>query len=105
MLGRETIQPIQLLLGTVHQCLERKNPDSWVRSLAQYLEEVHKLARDNLRVSQYRQKRDYDMRLVEHQYFLFTKLTHLLKLVTASRRCNVSNIPDTKSEGRSSYSS
>lgn len=68
MLGRETVQPIQLLLGTIPQCLESFTEDDWVAHLTRSLHEVHKFARDNLRVAQARQKRDYDLRLVEHQY-------------------------------------
>ncbi|VDI23542.1 Hypothetical predicted protein [Mytilus galloprovincialis] len=68
MLGRETIQPIQLLLGTVPCAVGKFDPDSWVAHLATSLNEVHKLARENLRTSQHRQKRDYDLRLAQNQY-------------------------------------
>ena len=68
MLGRETIQPVQLLLGIPQQCQEQLDPDSWVVKLADSLREVHQFARDNLRTSQARQKRDYDLRVVQHAY-------------------------------------
>jgi len=32
--------------------------------------DVHQMARDNLRAAQHRQKRDYDLRLVEKQYVM-----------------------------------
>ncbi|CAC5366980.1 unnamed protein product [Mytilus coruscus] len=38
------------------------------RHLAKSLNEVHKLARENLRTTQHRQKRDYDLRLAQNQY-------------------------------------
>jgi transposase InsO family protein len=41
MLGRETIQPVQLLLGIPQQCQEQLDPDSWVVKLADSLREVH----------------------------------------------------------------
>ena len=44
MLGRETIQPRQLMLGTVPCALEQFDPDSWVVHLSKSLHEVHKLA-------------------------------------------------------------
>jgi hypothetical protein len=44
------------------------DPDSWVVKLADTLREVHQFARDNLRTSQARQKRDYDLRVVQHAY-------------------------------------
>jgi hypothetical protein len=68
MLGRDTVQPIHILLGTTQERMERFDPESWIARLTESLQEVHKQARDNLRVAQFRQKRDYDMRLVEHQY-------------------------------------
>ncbi|CAC5411291.1 unnamed protein product [Mytilus coruscus] len=65
---RETIQPIQLLFGTVHCSVGKFDPDSWVAQLAKLLNEVHKLARENLMTTQHRQKRDYDLRLAQNQY-------------------------------------
>ena len=35
MLGRETIQPVQLLLGIPQQCQEQLDPDRWVVKLAE----------------------------------------------------------------------
>jgi hypothetical protein len=68
MLGGETIQPIQLMLGTVPCALEQFDPDSWVAHLSKSLHEVHKLASEHLKTTQQRQKRDYDLRLVQHKY-------------------------------------
>lgn len=68
MFGRETVQPIQLVLGTAQDLFRKYDPDSWIGELAQSLQEIHQLARERLRVSQMRQRRDYDLRLVEKQY-------------------------------------
>ena len=68
MLGRETIQPIQLLLGTVPSVITKFDPDSWVANLSKSLNEVHTFARENLKASQHRQKRDYDLRLSQNKY-------------------------------------
>lgn len=68
MLGRETIQPIHLLLGTVPNAVKKFDPESWIAHLSRSLNEVHQLARENLRTTQHRQKRDYDLRLSQHKY-------------------------------------
>ena len=89
MLGRETIQPIQLLLGIIPQI--NTEPDPWVIKVAKSLKEVHQLAREKLQTSQYRQKRDYDLRTVKHAYNIgdlvykrdsSTKIGHSKKLMS-----------------------
>ena len=70
MLGRETVQPIHLPLGTTPHCFKKFDPDSWICPLAKSLCNVHQMARGNLRAAQHRQKRDYDLRLVEKQYVM-----------------------------------
>ena len=68
MLGRETIQPVELLLGVPQQCQEKYDHDSWARKLADSLQDAYQHARENLRSSQARQKRDYDLRAVQKAY-------------------------------------
>ena len=46
MLGRETVQPIQLVLGITPYSAENPELDPWVIKLAKNLKEVHQLARD-----------------------------------------------------------
>ena len=67
MLGREVNQPIDILLGTITEQGKREIPD-YVKSLAESLQEVHRIARDNLRMAQRRQKRDYDLRTFQRTY-------------------------------------
>ena len=66
MLGRETIQPIDLILGLpgpTHQ-----DPPTWVANLSNNLSQVHQLAREKTEQTQLRQKRDYDLRILEMTY-------------------------------------
>ena len=66
MLGREVIQPIDLILGLSEQ--SPQNPPNWVGTLAQNLSEIHNLARKKIGETQLRQKRDYDLRIFERSY-------------------------------------
>ena len=66
MLGREVIQPIDLILGLSEQ--SPQNPPNWVGTLAQNLSEIHHLARKKIGETQLRQKRDYDLRIFERSY-------------------------------------
>ena len=66
MLGREVIQPIDLILGLSEQ--SPKNPPNWVGTLAQNLSEIHNLARKKIEETQLRQKRYYDLRIFERSY-------------------------------------
>ena len=69
MLGRETIQPVQLLLGIPFKTVRNEGEtDPWVLELAENLRNVHTFARKKLKTTQLRQKRDYDLRVVQHQY-------------------------------------
>ena len=68
MLGRETIQPIHILLGIPQNGQSRMQPSSWVTRLVENMQKVHGFVRANLRTSQLRQKRDYDLRVVERKY-------------------------------------
>ena len=66
MLGRETIQPIDLIL-----CLPRQTPQdppNWVATLTSNLSDIHNLAREKISQTQLRQKRDYDLRVLQNAY-------------------------------------
>lgn len=68
MLGREVIQPAHLLMGHLPEDLHSQEPSDWCLDLANRLSKAHHHARQNLQEAQLRQKRDNDMRLVEHHY-------------------------------------
>ncbi|VDI19598.1 Hypothetical predicted protein [Mytilus galloprovincialis] len=68
MLGRETIQPVHLLLGMPQYGQNRMTPNVWVKHLVGRMQKIHEFARHSLHTSQLRQKRDYDLRVVEHKY-------------------------------------
>jgi hypothetical protein len=48
--------------------LVRREHDPWILELAENLKTVHRYARQSLKAAQKRQKRDYDMRVLEHSY-------------------------------------
>ncbi|XP_064647071.1 uncharacterized protein K02A2.6-like [Lineus longissimus] len=66
MLGREVHLPIDLILGTFKRGLV--TPPVWVKDLQRKLTEVHLLAREALKSSQKRQKRDYDVKLLKSTF-------------------------------------
>ena len=59
MLGREVIQPVDLMLGTSQMNMVPQEPNEYVQKLGKILEDVHHIARDNIHGAQMRQKRDY----------------------------------------------
>jgi len=65
MLGREVMQPVDLILGTATMNSEDKEPVGYVQELRETLQGVHQIARENLMAAQIRQKRDYDMTLFQ----------------------------------------
>ncbi len=68
MLGREVLQPVDLLLGTPEGQRPISTPAPYLQRLVDRLRHIHNMARSHLRTTQVRQKRDYDLRLVEHSY-------------------------------------
>ena len=66
MLGREVIQPIDLILGIPKPAPQ--DPSNWVENLANNLSDIHRLAREKIGESQLRQKRDYDLRVFDRSY-------------------------------------
>lgn len=66
MLGKEVIQPIDLILG-----LSKPTPldqPTWVADLTSNLSKIHILAREKIGETQLRQKRDYDLRVFERSF-------------------------------------
>ncbi|XP_060064941.1 uncharacterized protein LOC132545285 [Ylistrum balloti] len=61
MLGREVIMPVDILTGVVNANMSRFESSEWVQKLEH-------VARSNLACAQRRQKRLYDVKLVEQQY-------------------------------------
>jgi len=45
-----------------------KEPSDYVKSLKNTLEDVHQIVRENFQSAQFRQKRDYDVKLFRKQY-------------------------------------
>ena len=68
MLGRNVLQPVDFLLGTTNVKLHKKTPNAWLTGLAEHLERIQKFARENLKGARKRQKRDYDLHLLENQF-------------------------------------
>ena len=66
MLGRETTKPIDLILGLPRHTPQ--DPPNWVATLTRNLSRVHQLARETIGKTQMRQKRDYDLRVLQHPY-------------------------------------
>ncbi len=65
MLGRETLQPIDIVLGRAGS---PQLPSEWVADLVSNLSKVHEVAREKIGETQLRQKRDYDLRLLVNKY-------------------------------------
>ncbi len=68
MLGRNVLQPLDLLMGTLTVEHFRRKSGDWFSRLSENLDRVHRFARENLKTAQLRQKRDYDLRVVENAY-------------------------------------
>ena len=68
MLGREVIQPVDLLTGTCNLNLKIKEPGQFITDLKDTLEKVHSIARENLQAAQFRQKKTYDIKLYNKTY-------------------------------------
>ena len=66
MLGREVIQPIDLILGLLRPAPQ--DPPTWVANLTSNLSKIHNLAREKICETQLHQKRDYDLRVFERSF-------------------------------------
>lgn len=68
MLGREVVQPIDVLLGTAAVNQPEISPQGYVTELRSSLAQVHAMARNALQSSQAIQKRDYDIKVRAQVY-------------------------------------
>ena len=87
MLGREVLEPTDLMLGTVDQHLRQETPVEYVKKLEDRLKRVHKQARDTLLSAQRRQKKDYDLKVLERKY----NVGDLVYLINSSSKVGQSN--------------
>lgn len=69
MFGREVILPNQIIYPLPDQ-KHNKNPEDYVGELRAKLENIYKVARENLKEYATRQKKDYDTRISENRYTL-----------------------------------
>ena len=67
MLGREIIQPVDIMMG-VGEHQDPQDPCDYVEELEDVLRKVHVIAKENLHEAQMRQKRTYDLRIHHHTY-------------------------------------
>ena len=70
MLGREVLQPIDLMLHPVGE-EDRGTPGTYAARHQEAMRTAHREAWQKLQQSQRRQKRDYDLRLEERKYSVF----------------------------------
>lgn len=68
MLGREVIRPLNIMTGAHDQILKTAEPSCWVQELEKHLSEAHEICRTNLKSAQLRQKKNYDLRVLENSY-------------------------------------
>lgn len=67
MLGREVNLPADLMFSSA-QDKQQVDPESYVSQLGDTLRKTHEIARDTLKTSQRRMKRNYDLRVLERAY-------------------------------------
>ncbi|VDI28768.1 Hypothetical predicted protein [Mytilus galloprovincialis] len=67
MLGRETNQPADLMFGSQRQ-RKYEGADMYIIDSEKAIKSAHTIARDKLKTSQERMKRDYDLRVLEKSY-------------------------------------
>ena len=68
MFGREVTQPIDLTFGILTANRKDKDIVEYVQNLIIALNLTHNVARENLKESQGRQKREYDLRSKQKSY-------------------------------------
>ncbi|VDI17251.1 Hypothetical predicted protein [Mytilus galloprovincialis] len=67
MLGRETNQPADLMFGKTDEP-QYTGTEEYIISLEKALKSAHEIARNTLKTSQAKMKKDYDLRVLERQY-------------------------------------
>lgn len=70
MFGSEVTQPIDLTFGILTANRKDKDIVEYVQNLIIALNLTHNVARENLKASQGRQKRDYDLRSKQKSYIV-----------------------------------
>ena len=85
MLGREIMLPIDIMLGTAKTDVSETG--NYIDTLEQNLSQAYATARKNIQGFQQRQKRDYDVKLIQHQY----KLGDLVYEIESSSKIGQSN--------------
>ena len=68
MLGREVMQPVDIMLGTAQINNPEKETNEYLASLMSKMSEAHQLARENIGEAQVRQKKDYDHKIQQKTY-------------------------------------
>ena len=86
MLLMEVTQPVDILMGTEGAEMRDENPSAYLTRLCKTLEEVHQLARENLRSHLCYQKRTYDLKLQQNHYEV-GDLVYRLNQVTKKGEC------------------
>ena len=81
MLGREVSCPIDLMLGVEHANMRQYDSAELVKHLRNSLQEVHQVARRNLKTSLHQQKHDYDLKVHLKTY----EVGDVYKINSASR--------------------
>ena len=87
MLGREFLEPIDLMLGKASQNLRQETPVEYVKKPEDRLKHVHKQARHTLLSAQRRQKKDYDLKVLQRKY----NVGDLVYLINSSSKVGQSN--------------
>ncbi|VDI39650.1 Hypothetical predicted protein [Mytilus galloprovincialis] len=67
MLGRETNQPADLMFGKTDEP-QYTGTEEYIIGLEKSLKSAHEIARNTLKTSQAKMKKDYDLRVFERQY-------------------------------------
>ena len=68
MLGREVLQPVDIMLGTIQHKFKSVSTNEWVDDLVERMSKVHHQVREKLKSVQAYQKRTYDLKLNENIY-------------------------------------
>lgn len=68
MLGREIQLPVDVMTCVSIFNKQLKEPSEYVENLKNTLQDVHQIVRENIQSAQFRQKRDYDVKLFRKQY-------------------------------------
>ncbi len=68
MLGRETCHPADLMFPGGESRAPEQSTDEYVKDLEAAITSAHRIARENLKTSQKRMKKSYDVKILEKSY-------------------------------------